>query len=276
MARNGMRVIDVHHHVGTLPSLMASTEAGETLNDQDREAETRLAVMDANGIDAAIVIPGHEYLRPRGLADTAERNNMIARYRDRDPSRFIAAVGITEPLHGAAGIDEVTRCAEELGVVGISLHTYFQGVATDSALVSQIVDRTCELGLVPFLHAHAGAPDQAVWKIAQIARRWPDATLIALDAFSGLERVKESRLAAELSANLVFDTALAANFSFVEAFIADFGPERVVFGTDLYSHPFGYRRAHVLDDLMHSSLSEEARRMVLSGNIARILQLVHQ
>jgi len=270
MARDGFEVVDAHQHVGTLPSLMATADGADSAVAEAREVELRLKVMDDNGIDGAIVIPGHEYLRPRGLLDTQDRNNMIARYRDQHPQRFLAAVGITEPLHGRAGIDEVTRCAEELGLIGISIHTHFQGVSTDSHLVDQIVAKTCQLGLVPFLHAHAGASDQAVWKIGKIALRWPESVIIALDGFSGLERAKETRLAAELAPNLVFDTALAANFAMVEAFIAEFGCERIIFGTDLYSHPFGYRRAHILDDVMAAGLGETACRAILSENIKRV------
>lgn len=70
--------------------------------------------MDGAGVDQAIVIPGHGYLRPRGIPDTEmAENDLIARYRDRLPSRF-AAVGIVEPAYGDASLAELDRCSTSL------------------------------------------------------------------------------------------------------------------------------------------------------------------
>ena len=100
--------------------------AGEQCSVSERQI--RLDTMDRNGVDAAIVIPGHSYLRPEGLADTRRVNDGIAAYRDSAPTRFTAALGIVEPIYGRAGDAELRRIKQELGFVGVSLHTRFQGV----------------------------------------------------------------------------------------------------------------------------------------------------
>ena len=51
MARDGHRVIDAHHHVGTAPSVMVG---GAAAVDAEAELAERLAVMDANGVDGAL------------------------------------------------------------------------------------------------------------------------------------------------------------------------------------------------------------------------------
>jgi predicted TIM-barrel fold metal-dependent hydrolase len=238
------------------------------------EVEARLAVMDANGVDQAVVIPTHEYLRPAGIADTRQVNDAIAGYRDANPARFPAAVGIVEPLHGRHAFDELLRVRDELGLVGISFHTRFQGVSTDSYLVRALVEQMIALDLVPFMHAYAGSPEEAPWMIAGLGRAFPEATMIVLDGFSGLERsAKEVSVAAESAPNLVFDTSLAYSFDFVERFVANFGAERVVFGTDMYSAPLAYRRSTVLDQLEESGLDGDQRSLILSGNLNRILGL---
>jgi len=84
--RQRLRVIDVHQHVRLMPGSL-----GETLASPEIELKTRLVVMDRIGIDQAIVIPGHDYLRPNGLADTRAVNNAIAAYRRANPARFPAA-----------------------------------------------------------------------------------------------------------------------------------------------------------------------------------------
>jgi hypothetical protein len=45
----------------------------------------------------------------------------------------------------------------------------------------------------------------------------------------------------------------------------------VVFGTDLYSAPLGYRRAAVLDQLLASRLSDQEKAVLLSGTLERVL-----
>ncbi|MGR7003449.1 amidohydrolase family protein [Yinghuangia aomiensis] len=115
-------ILDCHHHVGDVHGVLG---LGPTPTGSDPAADelaVRLATMDRNGVDRAIVIPGHGYLRPSGLADTRRINDAIAAYRDATPDRFPAAVGIVEPLYGPAGLDEVDRCAHELGLRGISFH----------------------------------------------------------------------------------------------------------------------------------------------------------
>lgn len=274
-------MIDAHHHVGSVPSLMAGIgDVGPQGLELDlrpfhdpEEHQARVSVMDANGIDHAVVIPTHEYLRPGGTADTRKVNDAIARYQRQDPERFLAAVGIAEPLHGGHAYQELDH-AHDLGLAGISFHTRFQGVATDSYLVRGLVERMAELAMVPFIHAFAGSPDEAPWMVAELASALPEVTMVVLDGFSGLERsAKESSIAAAAAPNLVFDTSLAYSFDIVERFVANFGAERLLFGTDMYSPPLAYRRSTVLDQLMDSSLDHAQKQLVLAGNLRRILRL---
>ena len=99
--------------------------------------------MDAAGVGQALVIPGHGYERTRGIEDTRAENDAIARYRDSNPERFPGAIGIVEPRDGAASLDELKRAREELGLVGISFHTRFQGVSLDSRWILAYVAKSC-------------------------------------------------------------------------------------------------------------------------------------
>ena len=277
--REGFEVVDCHHHVGGVPSLMTGVAGSRSGDDSpslladDEEMESRLAIMDANGVDASVVIPTHEYLRPNGHADTMALNDAIAAYRDRRPDRFLAAVGIVEPLHGARALDELERMRDELGLVGVSLHARFQGVGTDSPLMGAVVRRAAELGLVPFVHAYADSVDEAPWKVVDVAREVGDAPIVVLDGFSGFERTKDITRAAREAPNLLFDTSLVYAFDFVEHFVETFGVDRVLFGTDMYSVPLAYRRSYTLDQVLDSRLDDDARRALLAGNVRRLLGL---
>jgi len=52
-----------------------------------------------------------------------------------------------------------------------------------------------------------------------------------------------------------------------------FGAQRVVFGTDLYSHPVGRRISHLLPQIVESSLSHDDKAAILGGNARRLFGL---
>ena len=283
-AQRRFRVLDVHHHVGSAflalggPIDDASSASAATAlpSPADRELASRLEIMDAGGVDHAIVIPGHGYLRPRGLPDTMAENDLIARYRDRLPARFPAAVGIVEPAYGEACFAELERCKRALGLAGISFHTRFQGVSLDSRFILAYVEKMAELGLVPVIHAMNETPEEALWKLAVLARSIPETPVLALDAFGSFEATRECFFIAEVAPNILFDTSLSYNFDFIEDFANRFGAERVVFGTDLYSHPVGRRISHLLPQIEASSLSDAEKAAILSGNARRLFGLPDQ
>jgi uncharacterized protein len=273
----GFDVFDVHHHVGR-----AFDALGGDLDDAARddaamaeharvELESRLAIMDEGGVRQALVIPGHGYLRPRGLADTRAVNDEIAAYRDRTPDRFPVACGIAEPRDGPHALAEIDRVHAELGLVAISFHTRFQGVSMDSQWVLRAVERLGEHGMLPILHAMDDTPEEALWKLASIARRVPDLTILALDAFGGFEATRQCFHVADVAPNVVFDTSLSYNFDFIEDFALRFGADRVVFGTDLYSHPVGRRISHLLPQIVECGLAHDDKAAILGDNARRLL-----
>jgi predicted TIM-barrel fold metal-dependent hydrolase len=270
-------VLDVHHHVGNaFRALGGEVElaGGLTPAEYDaRELAARLEIMDAGGVAQAIVIPGHGYERTRGIVDTRAINDDIALYRDRTPERFPSAVGIVEPRDGEASLAEIERAHTELGLRGISFHTRFQGVSLDSRWIRRYVERLGELGMVPVIHAMDDTPEEALWKLAQLARDVPDVELLALDPFSSYEATRQCFFVADVAPNIVFDTSLSYNFDFISDFAQRFGAERVAFGTDLYSWPVGRRISHILPQILESELSREDQALILAGNARRLFGL---
>ena len=266
-------VFDVHHHVGRAFDALGGTLASEAELDRfaQVEVEDRIRIMDEGGVRQSMVIPGHGYLRPEGIADTRAVNDGIAAYRDARPDRFPVACGIVEPTHGAVSLEEIDRCAGQLGLVGISFHTRFQGVSLDSQWILRYLERMGELGLVPVIHAMDDTPEEALWKLVRLARSLPDLTILALDAFGGFEATRQCFQVGELAPNVVFDTSLSYNFDFIEDFARQFGAHRVVFGTDLYSHPVGRRISHLLPQIEACGLSTDDKAAILGGNARRLL-----
>jgi len=269
----GFDVFDVHHHVGRAFDALGGDldDAGGNAAEVARvELAERVRIMDEGGVRQALVIPGHGYLRPNGLADTRRVNNEIAAYRDDSPDRFPVACGIVEPRDGPHALDELERVGSELGLVAISFHTRFQGVSMDSRWILRYLDRMGELGLVPVIHAMDDTPEESLWKLASIARFLPDLTILALDAFSSYEATRQCFFVADVAPNVVFDTSLSYNFDFIEEFAVRFGSERVLFGTDLYSWPVGRRVSHLLPQIVECGLPRETKAAILGDNARRL------
>lgn len=275
--RGDFEVLDVHHHVGNafraLGGDLSIAPDAESEAYREREVRDRIRIMDAASVGQAVVIPGHGYERPNGIADTRAENDEIARYRDAHPDRFPAAIGVVEPRDGAASLAELDRVKEELGLAGISFHTRFQGVSLDSRWILAFVERMAELGLVPVVHAMNETPEEALWKLAVLARSIPETPVLALDPFSSYEATRECFFIAEVAPNVLFDTSLSYNFDFIEDFAREFGADRVVFGTDLYSTPVGRRISHLLPQILESGLSDEDKARILAGNARRLFGL---
>ena len=273
----GFEVLDVHHHVGNaFRALGGDLESAPDVESQayaEREIASRLSIMESAGVAQAMVIPGHGYERARGIADTRAENDAIARYRDAQPDRFPGAIGIVEPRDGEASLAELDRAKNELGLVGISFHTRFQGVSLDSQWILTYVERMASLGLVPVIHAMNETPEEALWKLAVVARSIPETPILALDAFGSYEATRECSFIAEVAPNILFDTSLSYNFDFIEDFAGRFGADRVVFGTDLYSTPVGRRISHLLPQILESDLSDDDKAKILAGNARRLFGL---
>jgi uncharacterized protein len=268
-------VIDVHSHYGGLSD--TGIGVGRATTDADAlsaDVERRLRTLDERGVAQAVIIGGHGYLRPDGLADTRRVNDAVAAYRDLAPARLPAAVGIVEPLYGARGLPEIDRCRTELGLKGISFHTRFQGVSIDSPWVRRYLERMGETGLVPFVHAVGESAAEALWKIDNLAADFPDLVMVVLDAFSTFEQSAYVVRVAERRPNLVFDTALAHGWAFPAQVVAELGATRIVYGSDLYSSTGApLDMYHVLDALIGSGLPAADIDLIVSGNVRAVLDL---
>jgi predicted TIM-barrel fold metal-dependent hydrolase len=256
-------ILDIHTHLND-----ASTLTAQQL---DSELDRRLAALDARGVRQAVIAADHRYLRPDGITDTRRVNDRIAAYRDALPERFPAAVGIVEPLYGERGVDEIVRCKEALGLVGLSFHTRFQGVSADNVWVRRYLAKMGEVGLLPFMHCFGESIDEGLWRVERIARDLRPLPILVLDAFSTSDQSYFAVEAAERSSNLIFDTATARSVYPILELIARAGASRVVYGSDLYSWPDSERVRDPLADLLSAPLSKDDMAAVLGGTARQLL-----
>jgi predicted TIM-barrel fold metal-dependent hydrolase len=268
----GFDVIDVNHHVNDVNhhlntdvyDYVASAYTEES--NASMELNTRIAVMNAKHVQGAVVIAGSGYVRPRGLADTVTVNDAIAAYRDREPGRFVAAVGHVDPLYGPAGVGEVERCHKELGLAGIS----FQGM---SFMMRPLIEKAGKLGLVPFVHI--GTPNETIWQVDSLAKDFPDLEMVVLYVFNSISQIGSLAEIAGRRPNLYFDLSGSMSFeSLGLPHLRAIGADRFLYGTythswPLHTKPFG----ELLPDIVDSNLSHSDKAAILGGNVKRILNL---
>jgi len=262
-------IIDAHNHVGDLSSMAGSGAPP----DPDFELARRLRTLDARGVDQAIVIASHFYLRPDGIQDTQRINDQIAAYRGLRPDRFPAAVGIVEPVYGERGLAEIDRCKNELGLAGISFHTRFQGVSIDSEWVRRYLRRMEELELVPFIHCFGESSEEALWQIDTVADEFPTLKILVLDAFSTGLQGRFLPTVAKRHENLLFDTATFRSMHYIDLAIREVGASRFVYGSDLYSWPHDERVMDPLPLILASDFDDEQKTAILGTNLAALLRL---
>ena len=267
-------MIDAHHHY--LPpggdDVLFGPQAMEPGLYAQRELEERLRAMDADGIEQAVIMPAHGYLRPNGIADTRRINDGVAAYQRARPDRFLVALAVAEPLFGAESLAEIERVRDGLGLAGVTFHTRFQGTPTDHRLVVALVERITELGLIAFVHA-GDSSEEEVWRILNLARQVPDAAIVVLDAFDQLEKSNQALACAAMAQNLFFDTAGCWNFDYLLRFVARYGAERLVFGSNRYSSTAARKRQHILADLRAADLPDEDKHAIAAGNIRKLFGL---
>lgn len=268
-------VFDHHQHVGRVDNIVRGMGGAPALGSAEWievEYATRVRAMDRLGIAAAALMPGHSYPRPRGLADTRAVNDQLAAYRLRDPRRFPAIVGTVEPRYGLAGLAEIERMAE-MGFIGVSWHHRQQGLAIDHPVMVHYVRRMAALGLVPFIHAFVRGDFESLWRLRALAERFPETPILCLDSMSDPELCEETLAVGARVPNLLFDVAaLGFRPAWIERFVDALGPERLLFGSNLYS--MGAPDAvPELDAIRATRLSQVERDLILGGNARRLLKL---
>ncbi len=264
------RVLDVHAHI---PDDLFDRRLPGGGYDAVEDRARRTQLMDQAGITASVLMVPALYERPNGVADTRRVNNCVAWYRDSDPGRFPIALGTVDPFHGRdAGIDEINRLAAELHLDGVVWDPFRQGTSIEEPRMVAFVGELARLGLPAFIHTHAVDKRESPARVASLARRVPDATIVALGALSSLQRAFELQRVAAEAPNLLFDTTVTLPIGPIDRYVELLGSRRLLFGTDMYlNRLWAFQRPPVLDDILRSAaLGDDDRANILWRNAQRV------
>lgn len=251
-----MEIWDLHCHLAGMPGRTPEERLGKMLEYADRMGIARLCVY--MGLEWAYD-PTPEKLH--------QDNDEVLRAIRRYPDRAFGFVYLN-PKHPQASLDELNRCVADGPMVGVKLWVAQRCHAPE---LDPIIERATELKAVIFQHTWlkitGNLPGESTpFDLAQLAERHPKATLICGHSGGDWERgLRAIRPHKNLYADLAGGDPTAG---LTEMAVRELGADRVIYGTDAGGRSFASQLAKVFG----ADIPESAKRLILAGNLKRLLQ----
>ena len=242
-------VVDAHVHLGKC-----------RVFGRDQTDEQVLTSMDVGDIGLAIVQPYP------GAPDARQVHDDIAALAARSGGRIVGLASFNPHRDAGEYHTEIARCVNDLGFVGVKLHTIGHAVDPASADAETVFVTARELGIPVMVHTGPGLPFADPTLVLARARAFPEVTIILGHAGHGI--VSGNAVAvAEVCDNIVLETSWCRPGD-IGGMIQRLGPERVMFGTDSPSNV-----ATELAKYASLGLDDDARSQVLEGTARRVFRL---
>lgn len=208
-------MIDVHAHLGW-----------DQVYDEDFTLEDQLEKHKKYGVKRTILQPGscHE------LEAVRVQHDKIAEVAKLYPGQWYGMANPNPHLADNLYEDEVRRCVEELGFIGIKLHTAAHAVHPHSRDGRKVFTLAQKLGVPVMVHTGAGIPFANPTNLIQPALDYPDVNIVI--AHCGmLVMAGETAIAMKACSNLYADITWTAGF-LIRRWSREFGANRFMFGSD--------------------------------------------
>jgi predicted TIM-barrel fold metal-dependent hydrolase len=249
------RVIDCHAHL--------HHHSHPSWQDEDRAL---IEAGDRTGIDefcCSILTPR----RPATAAGFRECNRWALEGVKRFPGR-VHAYCYVNPAVGAEAVDEVRRCVQDHGFIGVKL--YNESFCTDP-VVFPVIEAAIELG-VPILqhagHAHYPLPGQPRisdgGRIAELAKRYPEAKLICAHLCGGGDWEWTVKALRDAPTVYLDTSGSVPDDDTVETAAKVLGVDRLLFGCD-------QSICHGVGRIRGADLRDDEKARIFGGNMAKLL-----
>ena len=256
MTTDKFEIWDVHTHLSGVPGNTPEARLGKLLEYADRLGIARLCVFMGMSWSED---PSPEAMR--------RDNDEVLRALRHFPDRAFGFVYLN-PKHTQASLDELNRCVRDGPMVGVKL---WVAQHCNEPTLDPIVARATELKVPVLQHTWlkitGNLPGESTsTDMAQLAARHPRATIIcATPAGIGTSGIRAIRPYPQVYAELCGSDPTAG---FTEMAVRELGAERVLYGSDAGGRSFASQLAKVLG----ADISAAAKRLILAGNIKRILE----
>ncbi len=256
MTTSKFEIWDVHTHLSGVPGDTPEARLGHLLEYADRLGIARLCVFMGMSWSED---PSPETMR----RDNDDVLRALRRFSDR-------ALGFVylNPKHTQASLDELNRCVRDGPMVGVKL---WVAQRCNEPTLDPLVARATELKVPVLQHTWSkitgNLPGESLPKdIAELAARHPQATIICAHTGGEWESgIRMIRSYPNVYAELCGSDPTAG---YTEMAARELGAERVLYGSDAGGRSFASQLAKVLG----ADIPDAAKRLILAGNIKRILQ----
>lgn len=207
-------IFDSHQHLGDCRVFDALVEEEELIG-----------ALNRNKIDSALVLPFP------GASNEPATHDAIAALAKKYPKRIYGVISLNPHIDEDKYQQEVERCVKNLKFVGLKLHPFGHACPPGSKAADKVF-RAAEIHGIPLIiHTGLGAPYSLPGLIIPRARQFPKVKIVMAHSGAYIYSIEASVVAAECS-NVYLETSWCSPYR-IKGFIDDFGPSRVMLGSDI-------------------------------------------
>jgi predicted TIM-barrel fold metal-dependent hydrolase len=242
-------IIDGHVHLGISVFFHMEADADFLVRQADAAGFDKLFVTELNAL----------------FYDMSAGNDALAKQVARHPDRLIGYVSVPTPRLGTRAVEEVRRCYEKHGFRGLKIYSHPEASIAEPG-TEALLAAAAEFEMPILAHTTPAECDY-------LMRRVPEARLLMAHmgghpyAFGDWHR---AIAVAREHPNLLLDTASSQiDNGMLELAVAELGPERILFGTDMPLLDPHTQLAKVTG----AEIDEHAKARILGGNLVELLDL---
>ena len=253
--QNHMEIWDLHGHLAGAP--------GRT---PEERAESLVQHADRMGIARLCIYMGMTFSNDPSPEDFRKANDEVLLALKRFPDRTFGFVYLN-PKYVPESLRELDRCVRDGPMVGVKL---WVAKHCDAPELDPIIRMAAKLKAVIFQHTWmkitGNLPGESTpLDLATLAGRHPEAQLICGHTGGDWELgIRAIKAHANLFADLAGGDPVAG---ITEMAVRELGVERIIYGSDVPGRSFASQLAKVHG----SELPVEAKRLIFSGNLKRLL-----
>lgn len=244
-------IIDVHAHLGidrTFDEVFTEEEQWEKIKQFS--------------VNFTILQPGTVHT----LDEVKEQHNTIAALCRKHPDRFAGMANPNPHLKDADYENEIRRCVEELGFVGIKIHPFAHGVNPTGRDGLKVFELARQLKVPVMIHTGTGMPFASPANAITVAQKFPDLQIVM--AHCGMMiHSNEAYIALKNCENLYADLSWTIG-AVIREWVHELGAQRFMFATDLASNC-----GPELTKIRNSGLTAGEQDRILSKSALQVFKL---
>ncbi len=227
-----------------------------------------LKIADVMGIEHVVIYMGWPFVLDPTPEILKKQNDQVLRAMKVDPDRISAYVYVN-PNHVDASLNEMDRCFENKGMVGIKL---WVASRCDETSLAPIIRKAEKQNAVIFQHTWIKTTgnlkgESTPMQLVELAKKFPEAKFICGHAGGvwelGIRAIRPY-------SNIFVETAGSSpTAGFVEMAVRELGAERVIFGSDAGGRSFASQISKVLG----ADISEQDKKMIFKDNYQKLLMM---